>query len=99
MISDADIESVAVSAASAQQAADNLVASALTAGGSDNVTVIVVDVLNDGVAAKLAPTCASARPSSAACSRPGGRGGRWARVLHPPVVPCMTGTPWSSTRE
>ena len=44
MISDADIESVAVSAASAQQAADNLVASALTAGGSDNVTVIVVDV-------------------------------------------------------
>ena len=51
MISDADIESVAVSAASAQQAADNLVASALTAGGSDNVTVIVVDVLNDGVAA------------------------------------------------
>ena len=51
MISDADIESVAVSDASAQQAADNLVASALTAGGSDNVTVIVVDVLNDGVAA------------------------------------------------
>lgn len=51
MVPDADIESVAVSAASAQQAADNLVAAALTAGGSDNVTVIVVDVINDGVAA------------------------------------------------
>ena len=51
MIPDSDIESVAVSAASPQQAADNLVAAALTAGGSDNVTVIVVDVLNDGVAA------------------------------------------------
>lgn len=51
MVPDADIESAAVSAASAQQAADNLVAAALTAGGSDNVTVIVVDVINDGVAA------------------------------------------------
>ena len=51
MISDAELEAVAVSAASAQQAADNLVAAALTAGGSDNVTVIVVDVINDGVAA------------------------------------------------
>ena len=50
MISDAEIESVAVSSATPQQAADNLVAAALTAGGADNVTVVVVDVLNDGLA-------------------------------------------------
>ncbi|WP_273394993.1 Stp1/IreP family PP2C-type Ser/Thr phosphatase [Thermophilibacter mediterraneus] len=50
MISDSEIESLAVSSATPQQAADNLVAAALTAGGSDNVTVIVVDVLNDGLA-------------------------------------------------
>lgn len=50
MISDAEIESLAVSSATPQQAADNLVAAALTAGGSDNVTVVVVDVLNDGIA-------------------------------------------------
>lgn len=50
MISDAEIESLAVSSATPQQAADNLVAAALTAGGSDNVTVVVVDVLNDGLA-------------------------------------------------
>ena len=50
MISDAEIEALAVSSASPQQAADNLVAAALTAGGADNVTVVVVDVLNDGIA-------------------------------------------------
>ena len=50
MISDAEIESLAVSSATPQQAADNLVAAALTAGGSDNVTVVVVDVLNDSLA-------------------------------------------------
>ncbi|HJB54894.1 MAG TPA: Stp1/IreP family PP2C-type Ser/Thr phosphatase [Candidatus Olsenella avistercoris] len=50
MISDSEIESVAVSSATPQQAADNLVAAALTAGGADNVTVVVVDVLNDGLA-------------------------------------------------
>ena len=50
MISDAELESVAVSSATPQQAADNLVAAALTAGGADNVTVVVVDVLNDGIA-------------------------------------------------
>ena len=50
MISDAEIESLAVSSATPQQAADNLVAAALTAGGADNVTVVVVDVLNDGIA-------------------------------------------------
>ena len=50
MISDSELEAVAVSSATPQQAADNLVAAALTAGGSDNVTVAVVDVLNDGLA-------------------------------------------------
>ncbi len=50
MISDSEMETVAVSSATPQQAADNLVAAALTAGGSDNVTVVVVDVLNDGLA-------------------------------------------------
>ena len=50
MVGDGEIESLAVSSATPQQAADNLVAAALTAGGADNVTVIVIDVLNDGVA-------------------------------------------------
>lgn len=50
MVPDDQIESLAVSSATPQQAADNLVAAALTAGGSDNVTVVVVDVLDDGVA-------------------------------------------------
>lgn len=50
MIPDSDIEAVAVSSATPQQAADNLVGAALTAGGSDNVTALVVDILNDGVA-------------------------------------------------
>ena len=51
MVPDSEIESLAVSSATPQQAADNLVSAALTAGGADNITVIVVDVLNDGVAA------------------------------------------------
>ncbi|WP_239471481.1 Stp1/IreP family PP2C-type Ser/Thr phosphatase [Olsenella profusa] len=50
MIPDSEIESLAVSSATPQQAADNLVSAALTAGGADNVTVVVVDVLNDGLA-------------------------------------------------
>ena len=50
MVPDSEIESLAVSSATPQQAADNLVAAALTAGGADNVTVVVVDVLNDGLA-------------------------------------------------
>lgn len=51
MVPDSEIESLAVSSATPQQAANNLVSAALTAGGADNITVIVVDVLNDGVAA------------------------------------------------
>ena len=50
MVSDSEIETVAMSSATPQQAADNLTSAALTAGGSDNVTVVVVDVINDGVA-------------------------------------------------
>ena len=50
MIGDGQIESLAVSSATPQQAADNLVAAALTAGGADNITVVVIDVLDDGVA-------------------------------------------------
>lgn len=50
MIPDSEIEALAVSSATPQQAADNLVAAALTAGGADNVTVVVIDVLNDGLA-------------------------------------------------
>ncbi len=51
MVPDSEIESLAVSSATPQQAADNLVSAALTAGGSDNVTVLVIDVNNDGLAA------------------------------------------------
>ena len=50
MVPDSEIEALAVSSATPQQAADNLVAAALTAGGADNVTVVVVDILNDGLA-------------------------------------------------
>ena len=51
MVPDSEIESLAVSSATPQQAADNLVSAALTAGGADNITVIVVVVLHVGVAA------------------------------------------------
>ena len=52
MVADSEIEALAVSSATPQQAADNLVAAALTAGGLDNVTVVVVDVVDDGTAEK-----------------------------------------------
>lgn len=48
MISDAEIESIASQSPTAQVATDNLVDAALNAGGGDNVTVVVVDVVDDG---------------------------------------------------
>ncbi len=48
MIPDRDIESIAQESSTAQLAADNLVDAALAAGGADNVTVVVVDVMDDG---------------------------------------------------
>lgn len=49
MVEDAEIESIAVSSVLPQSAADNLVSAALMAGGHDNVTVVVIDVEDDGL--------------------------------------------------
>ena len=48
MVEDSEIEAIAVSSTTPQAAADAFVAAALTEGGHDNVSVIVVDVLDDG---------------------------------------------------
>ena len=48
MIPDGEIERIAVQSKSAQLCTDNLVDAALAAGGSDNVTVVVVDIVDDG---------------------------------------------------
>lgn len=48
MVEDSEIEAIAVSSVTPQSAADNLTSAALSAGGHDNVTVIVVDVSDDG---------------------------------------------------
>lgn len=49
MIPDSDIENIATQSSTAQICVDNLVDAALVAGGHDNVTVIVVDLVDDGV--------------------------------------------------
>lgn len=48
MVEDSEIEAIAVSSVTPQSAADNLTSAALSAGGHDNITVIVVDVSDDG---------------------------------------------------
>ena len=48
MVPDREIERVATESETPQLAADNLVDAALAAGGADNVTVVVVDVVDDG---------------------------------------------------
>lgn len=48
MVEDSEIEGIAVSSPTPSSAVDNLVAAALTAGGHDNVSVIVLDVIDDG---------------------------------------------------
>lgn len=48
MVPDADIEAIAMQSPTAQLCVDNLVDAALAAGGGDNVTVVVADVVDDG---------------------------------------------------
>ena len=48
MVPDGDIETIASQSSTAQICTDNLVDAALAAGGGDNVTVVVVDVVDDG---------------------------------------------------
>ncbi len=48
MVPDNDIENIAAQSSTAQICVDNLVDAALAAGGHDNVTVIVVDLVDDG---------------------------------------------------
>lgn len=48
MVEDAEIEDIAVSTPSPEVCVDALVSAALIAGGHDNVTCVVVDVLSDG---------------------------------------------------
>ncbi len=48
MVEDSQIEAIAVSCPTPQAAVDNLVAAALQEGGHDNITVVVVDVSDDG---------------------------------------------------
>lgn len=52
MVTDGVIEETLMSSATPQNCADALVDAALAEGGSDNVTCIVIDVKNDGVAEK-----------------------------------------------
>lgn len=53
MITDGEIEHIATKSSTAQICTDNLVDAALAAGGSDNVTVLVIDITDDGRAREL----------------------------------------------
>ncbi|MCI2173697.1 MAG: Stp1/IreP family PP2C-type Ser/Thr phosphatase [Atopobiaceae bacterium] len=48
MVADSRIEAIAVSCALPQECVDALVSDALAEGGHDNVTVVAVDIINDG---------------------------------------------------
>ncbi len=48
MIPDSEIENISTKSSTAQMCTDNLVDAALAAGGADNVSVVVVDVVDDG---------------------------------------------------
>ncbi len=48
MVPDGEIETIATKSSTAQICVDNLVDAALAAGGHDNVSVVVVDVVDDG---------------------------------------------------
>lgn len=56
MIPDNEIESIAAKSSTAQMCTDNLVDAALAAGGADNVSVVVVDVVDDGRLKKVIRT-------------------------------------------
>ena len=56
MIPDNEIESIAAKSSTAQMCTDNLVDAALAAGGADNVSVVVVDVVDDGHLKKVIRT-------------------------------------------
>lgn len=50
MIDDSDIEALACTSPTPKECTDNLIGAALAAGGSDNVSVVTIDVVDDGVA-------------------------------------------------
>lgn len=56
MIPDSEIENIAAKSSTAQMCTDNLVDAALAAGGADNVSVVVVDVVDDGRLKKVIRT-------------------------------------------
>lgn len=53
MIPDGEIERIATMSSTAQICTDNLVDAALAAGGGDNVTVVAVDIADDGSFGKM----------------------------------------------
>lgn len=52
MIPDSDIEGLACTSPTPKECTDRLVGAALAEGGHDNVTVVTIDVIEDGLAAK-----------------------------------------------